>query len=122
MAELSDIVHKVGHELNPANDFERITFKKNEIYDGLNDNDEYIREIIGNTYHNLSQLLWVAKSAVRGAVVGGVAGTIASAIGGGNLYESMALGATLGCIADTNAFAIRLAYRYMKVQFGRYEQ
>jgi hypothetical protein len=124
MADLSDIVQRIGHELNPANDFERISFQKYS-YSGDKtdiDKDKFREENLDKLTHNLVQSFWILKSFIRGAAAGSIAGAITSVITGYNLQDCVSQGARYGYIIDAEVFTIRLVYKSVKVQFGKYEQ
>ena len=64
----------------------------------------------------------MGKPAIRGAVMGSLAGAVASAIIGQDFYECVAKGAFYGSVLDMDVFMVRLTYKSFITQFGRYEE
>jgi hypothetical protein len=121
MTDISRIVQWVGHELNWANDMERVSFRGYKPLDeNTEDFDELRNENFNTFLHNISQPIWICKSFIRGAAVGSIAGAIASAITGYDLQDCISQGARYGLYFDADIFMIRLMYKSLKTQIGKY--
>ena len=116
MADLSDIVQKIGHEINPENDMERFTYARYSDWDENSDFAQVKKEQLKQLLNNMSHVLWLWKPALRGAAVGSLAGGLASAMSGHDLAEGVRYGANYGAILDAGVFMLRDIYYAMKAQ------
>jgi hypothetical protein len=122
MADLSDIVHTVGHELNMAHDMEPINFRNFKKYDESKDFGEQILNNLKDGVYNIAQFAWVAKPIVRGAAIGSMAGAVGGAISGNDIGEAAKIGALYGLYIDENIFMCRFLWKYVMTRFGKYDK
>jgi hypothetical protein len=122
MADISEVIRRIGYEANPTNDYNAdsalsVTFKRlGPLYDGSEDRLDYILRVMGSSLHNQLQLFKGVKSYVRGGVIGGIAGAMVAAATGRNMQETVASGMSIGADVDFTVFLLKFFYYYIKAQ------
>ena len=89
----------LAREINPAHDLDRITYNER-----------------GLTFNPFVVVLHFIKHPVRGALVGGVTGSLASYLSGGSPQDGFVSGSRIGACLDLGQYIVRLTYKVIRVE------